>query len=253
MKILGQIGYWDESQIIGWIAHTSADTQPLELEVLIDGRVIGRCQVNVFRPDLLAQGHHGGRCGFRFVFPPDVDPAAARHARVRFGGSGLYLEASRPRQLEPWRTGDKRKFRSAFGGLWIDRYDWIDILGERHRKGEISDDVADQVMRFVRDGYIIMPGAVPAVVIDEVERDIESFWHRPPKGLLVSTTEPDNKFKMVPPNLEYRTGKTKLLDLYVFSRAARQAVGNAPTVAFLSAVFQDRPKAFQGLSFWKRV
>jgi ectoine hydroxylase-related dioxygenase (phytanoyl-CoA dioxygenase family) len=139
---------------------------------------------------------------------------------------------------------------SRFGGLWIDRYDWLDRLGEKHRRGEISDDVSVQIFRFVRDGYVVLEGAVAPALVDRVNRDIDIAWTAPPEGLSVETFEPDGQMRIVPPDILLRAGRTKMLDLYAYSDVTREAIAAPAVVAFLSAIFEDRPKAFQGLTFW---
>ncbi len=258
MGIKGQVGLWNEDAIVGWMLDPSA-TAPLELEVVIDGKVIGTAPANIYRPDVAKAMGNSGNCGFHFSFPPGVDRKSRQRARLRFAGSNLYIEpttrpAAKPEQdPAPARATTPAipgAFRSSFGGLWIDRADWMDLLAERHRRGEIGDLVADQIARFNRDGYVVLQGAVPPELVDRVNQEIDRFWREPPKGLFISTTEPDGKPKMVPPKLAYRDGKTKLLDAYVFSSSARRAVANPASLKFLNAVFGEMPKAFQGLSFW---
>ena len=76
------------------------------------------------------------------------------------------------------------------------------------------------------------------------------MWVNPPGGLLVETFEPDGIVHCTPPDASIRAGRTKMLDLYAFSRIAREAIASPRTVEFLSAVFEGQPKAFQGLTFW---
>ncbi len=260
MSFKGQIGLWNDDAIMGWIIGPDPNA-PAELEVVLDGEVIGGFLANEYRADLAKALSPDGKCGFRFSFPASIPRKARSRARLRFAGSHLFLEPSvrapaKPSEEKPAIRiieafdADPAAFKSKFGGLWIDRYDWLEILAERHRRGQISDAVADQIMRFNRDGYVILPGAVSEALVDELNEDIEKFWRAPPKGLFISTTEPDHKPKVVPPLLAYRDGKTKMLDAYVFSASARRAVANDSSLAFLKAIFEETPKAFQGLTFW---
>jgi hypothetical protein len=252
MKISGNIGRWDNAAITGWVTIDGSNAAAPQLEILIEGEVIGQCVANLFRPDVLKAGIGSGYCGFHFDFPPNVRASDTARARVRFAQSNLYLEptavTTKPNVFEGERS--QSRFRSRFGGLWIDRGDMIDVLADRHRNGLLSDEVADQIVRFVRDGYLIIPGAVQSDLIDSVNKDIEAFWEAPPHGLFISTPEIDGRTKIVRPDVRYRSGKTKLLDLWIFSRAARRAVANPFAMAFLRAIFEGRPKAFQSLTFW---
>lgn len=125
------------------------------------------------------------------------------------------------------------------------------MLALKHRRGEISEELSIALFRFVRDGYIVIEGAVSPEKIDQLNSEIELCWSKPPKGLLIETFEPDNKLKYVPPKPEYRVGKTKMLDLYAFSPVAREAISTPRVVEFLEALFEDKPNAFQALTFCK--
>jgi phytanoyl-CoA hydroxylase len=137
---------------------------------------------------------------------------------------------------------------SRFGGLWIDRRDWIDRLAEKHRRGEMSDALSELIFRFVRDGYAILPGAVPRDLVDRVNRDIERCWRAPPEAMRIEVYI-DDRCQYARPAIEHRAGTSKLLDLHAFSAAARQAIAAPRLVAFLSAIFESAPRAFQSLSF----
>jgi phytanoyl-CoA hydroxylase len=140
-------------------------------------------------------------------------------------------------------------FLSKPGGLWIDRPDWLDTLARKTWTGAFSEELAGRIFRFVRDGYVVIEQAVPAALADRLDRQIAEFWTAPPAGMLIETFRPDGRLKLIPPVLDLREG-SKLLDTYVFSGAAREAVANPPVMEFLRAIFDARPKAFQGLSFW---
>jgi Phytanoyl-CoA dioxygenase (PhyH) len=136
------------------------------------------------------------------------------------------------------------------GRLWIDEPDWLDVLARKRWSGEFSEELCGRIFRFVRDGYIIIPRAVPADLLDRLDAEIGSLWVFPPDGLLVETYEPDNRLKHAPPEPRFREGNTKLLDIFAFSAEARAAIANPPAIKFLRAIFGSRPKAMQSLSFW---
>ena len=143
-----------------------------------------------------------------------------------------------------------QQFVSRFGGLWIDRLDWIDRLAAKHRKGEINDDMSAAIFRFVRDGHILLRNAVPPPIVNALNEAIDRAWSNPPPGLMIETFEPDGEMRIIPPDIAHRQGRTKLMDFYAFSNAARRAVTSPAVVAFLSAIFEETPKAFQSLTLW---
>lgn len=140
---------------------------------------------------------------------------------------------------------------SRFGGLWIDREDASDVLSQKHAEGAISAEVREQVLMFIRDGYVVIRGAVPRAQTSLLREEISSFWEDPPTGSLVENWTPDGEQRFVLPNLSLRNGVTKVLDYHAFSRLARQTIAAPQVVAFLTAIFESRPKAFQTLTFWK--
>src|SRR6201999_1285701 len=91
---------------------------------------------------------------------------------IRLQGAPLYL---RPPAVDGDITAQPsmRETVSRFGGLWIDHHDWLDNLAAKHRRGEISDALSARIFRFVRDGYLVIEGAVPARTVAGINKDIE--------------------------------------------------------------------------------
>ena len=73
------------------------------------------------------------------------------------------------------------------GRLWIDEPNWLDVLARKRWSGEFSEELSGRIFRFVRDGYVIIPQAVPATLLDRLDADIEGLWSAPPPGLLIET------------------------------------------------------------------
>jgi phytanoyl-CoA hydroxylase len=248
MRILGSIDRCDEVLIEGWIiAEGDADTK-LGLELTLDGEIFGRCTANQFRQDLKDAQIGDGECAFSFPTPAFIPRSETKRITVRLENSNVIL----PQRIEAdssMKVGISETV-SRFGGLWIDRHDWLDRLAAMHRKGRISDELSMAIFQFVRDGYFVIKGAVSPAVVDKLNDEIGQMWKSPPNGLLVETFEPDGQMRCIPPNVTFRAGRTKLLDLYVFSRIAREAIASPKVVAFLTCIFSEQPKAFQGLTFW---
>jgi phytanoyl-CoA hydroxylase len=145
--------------------------------------------------------------------------------------------------------GESGRFRSRFGGLWIDRVDADDELVERVGSGALAPEMAAQIVAFVRDGWIILPGAVPLDLTRQIRAELDDLWATPPPGALVETYSLAGTTRYVAPSPAVRRRSHKLLDLHAHSAAARRAIAAPAVVAFLSAVFDARPKAFQSLTF----
>jgi phytanoyl-CoA hydroxylase len=248
MRIIGHVDRCAEAFIAGWITIPDADEIKLGLEFLLNGEVIGRCVADQFRQDLKDAGLGGGNCAFSFQTPAFISKREIKRIIIRLEHSNVLLPTD---DGEPHEgpAGIKETI-SKFGGLWIDRYDWLDRLALKHRKGEISDDLSSAIFRFVRDGYLVISGAVSASVVDRVNQEIDRFWNSPPAGLMVETFEPDSAMRVIPPDVAVQVGRTKMLDLYSHSGPAREAIAAPKVTEFLSAIFEDQPKAFQSLTFW---
>jgi phytanoyl-CoA hydroxylase len=142
---------------------------------------------------------------------------------------------------------------SRFGGLWIDRKDSEAMLAERQRSGMYSSALADKISTFMRDGFIILKGAVSKHDTAALRAELDAFWESPAEGALVETYEVPGAtgVQLAKPKPEYKYGTTKLLDYHAFSNRMRRAVANPQAVEFLAAIFETKPKAFQGLTFWR--
>ena len=142
---------------------------------------------------------------------------------------------------------------SRFGGLWIDRKDSENILAERRQRGLYSADLADKIANFMRDGFVILKRAVAKEETAALRSELETFWENAPNDARVETYEVPGStdVQVVKPKPEYRFGTTKLLDYHAFSDRMRRAVANPLAVEFLTAIFETKPKAFQGLTFWR--
>lgn len=102
----------------------------------------------------------------------------------------------------------------------------------------------------MRDGFVVIPGAVPRDVTALLRKEIQELWQAPPDGALVEHFR-RGRSEYVPPRLDLRAGSTKLLDLHAFSATARRAIAAPAVLELLGAVFEARPKAFQTLTFWR--
>ncbi len=249
MVLRGSIDRCDDELIEGWVVLVDLPEKKLSLEAVLGEQIIGQFVADQFRADLKEAGVGDGECAFSFAMPAFVPKSEIRNLVIRLQGAPLYLKP-------PVAGGDAtalpstRETVSRFGGMWIDRYDWLDSLAAKHRRGEISDTLSSRIFRFVRDGYLVIESAVPARTVARVNKDIERLWQKPPEGLLIETFEPDGEMRYITPDVRYRDGRTKLLDAYAFSAAAREATAAPEVAEFLTAIFDDKPQAFQGLHFW---
>ena len=135
-------------------------------------------------------------------------------------------------------------YHSAFGGLWTDRLDAERVLGEKERAGGIDPADAELLRSWMADGFVVLPSAVPADVVDAIDAEVDAIWERADASFRIEIGE--RRFALEP---ALRREPYKLLDLCARSQAALTAACAAPIQRFLRLVFEREPLLFQSLSF----
>jgi len=144
----------------------------------------------------------------------------------------------------------KPKTFSQFGGLWIDHKDADSVLARRMKRGKLSCELADRIHQFMRDGRVVFEHAVSKELTAKIKAELLDYWMHPPEGAIVENWTDGNQ-QFVRPDIMLRDGATKLLDFHAFSATARKAIAAPKVIEFLTAIFEETPKAFQTLTFWK--
>lgn len=250
INVRGAFERFDRHGLSGWITIVGATEMKPLLDIVLDGRTIGQCRAESPREDVKQSGFGDGCCEFRFDFPTELSSEEASRIRVRFTETDLYIAMPEAPPGGAREATSRATYSSRFGGLWIDRSDWIDQLARRHRLGLVSDVLAERLFRFVRDGYLVVEKAVPESVVDRIVADLEGFWANPPPTMRMETHEPDGALRVLLPDIAYRAGRTKLLDAFAYSVAVRAAISAPQVIEFLRTIFDDKPQAFQSLTFW---
>jgi hypothetical protein len=168
MRIKGHVDLCDATRVVGWVFCPEAPETKFSLSIIAGGETIGTTHAGHHRADLERAGMGDGYHAFIFDMPPLLSDEQLRDIRVQVLGSDVLLLPG-PADAQ---TGGA--FRTRFGGLWIDRTDWIDVLGDKHRRGMITDATAEQITRLVRDGFTVLRGAVPQILLDELAAQTEA-------------------------------------------------------------------------------
>lgn len=135
-------------------------------------------------------------------------------------------------------------YRSRFGGLWTDAEGGAQRCESLERDGTLDAASAARLREWMRDGYVILPQAVPLELVDAIDAAVAGAWETLDARLLVEID--GTRYPLDPA----RRGRgCKLLDLYVDTPAALDAAFQAPILDFLRLLFDDDPLLFQGLSF----
>ena len=150
------------------------------------------------------------------------------------------------RRLAAWRALRKRRpgYHSAFGGLWTDRLDAARVLEARQAAGELDAARAERLASWMRDGFVVLPGAVEPALCRAVTAEVERAWSELDPRLSV---ELGGSYHDLSPEL--RAKHFKLLDLYFHAEPARRAAFAPAVLEFLRLVFEREVLLFQSLSF----
>src|SRR5262245_8793143 len=125
MSLRAHIEVCDETRISGWAVSVDDPQAKLRLAVLHRGTRIGECVADRFRPDLKEAGIGDGACAFEFVLPLFLPKSELNHLSVLCGSTDLLAKAPAPSATT-----------SRFGGLWIDRPDYLETLERKRSRGE---------------------------------------------------------------------------------------------------------------------
>lgn len=140
---------------------------------------------------------------------------------------------------------------SDFGGFWTDKRDARQILERRVQEGQYDEQLAQDLEFWIENGYLIIEGAVSHEICDEIHADIQRCIDGELPERTVEGFKPGTPEKVqVPLSMEaLGLREAKLLDLHAVSKAARRALFNPRTAAFLKAAFERPPVSFASLTF----
>ncbi|WP_431269851.1 hypothetical protein [Dankookia sp. P2] len=165
MTIRGSIDEVTPLGAAGWV-HDDQAGEPLLVQAMINGAVIGETIADVERPDLANAGLGDGRCGFHIAFGFAIDPSQLAFVSVKpsRGDAELprtnltgFVDAFRAMRARHPGVGWTR---SIFGGLWTDRVDARRRLAGRVAIGAVAPETAAPLGRFIEAGHVLLPGAL---------------------------------------------------------------------------------------------
>jgi len=162
------------------------------------------------------------------------------HERGRYRGYLPHPLASRPRNAA--------EMRSPFGGLWIDAANAFDIVEGRRKLGVINAEEADLLARFVAEGYVVLRDAVPAALIDSVERVADAAYHGDIPALRFECHAISGEYIAWDPAMLDHPAKA--IDLHWFSDVVRDAIFHPNVLRFLHLIFERPVLASQTLTFY---
>jgi hypothetical protein len=177
VTIRGSIDHISHQGASGWAYDGRAD-QPLVVQALYDGRIIGEATAEQHRHDLAEAGFGDGSCGFAMNFYEAIDPALLPFVSIRPAGGDVELPrfaatgfADYFRNLHARHPGAGRS-RSVFGGLWTDRTDSRPLLAGRIAAGTTPADLAAPLGSLIAEGFVVLPNALAPAGLREAEQDL---------------------------------------------------------------------------------
>lgn len=171
MTIRGSIDEITPLFAAGW-AHDDRAGEPVLVQAMINGAVVGEAIADLPRPDLAAAGFGEGRCGFRIAFGPAIDPAQLAFVSVRPDRGDVELPRTNLTGfVDAFRAMRARHpgvgwTRSVYGGLWTDRVDARRRLAGRVAIGAVGPETAQPLGRFIEAGHVVLRGALGPVGLD---------------------------------------------------------------------------------------
>ncbi len=137
------------------------------------------------------------------------------------------------------------QYHSRFGGLWVDRLDAEKELSRRLAKASVSPDMGRKISKFMKDGYLILSGAVDARLADQIAGVMTKAFQEGDEQLRYQgDTDELHSFNGNTP----ARGK-RIIEAHALRADIRDAFASPAIVEFLTAIFEEPPVLSQSLMF----
>ncbi len=145
------------------------------------------------------------------------------------------------------------KYRSQFGGLWTDLNNAQEVVKGKVELGAISRREAAVLYSFILNGYAVIPGAIPARHLRNLNADLEKAWAGETPDIWVGCNEDGRSCtrRLEPEDRLHADRSVRLLDAYERIESARVVTFNRRIVEFLKLIFERPVLAHQGLVFYR--
>jgi phytanoyl-CoA hydroxylase len=176
----------------------------------------------------------------------DIETGRARDAQdhyARFGRYRGYL----PNAFAP-RPDNPAGFASHFGGFWVDQGNARDLIKGRLDLGRITEAEASLLEQWIAQGYVILPQALPADLVDRAAETLQRAYAGAIDGVLFEC-QTVGGYNPIAWHEAVQTNPAKALDLHWLSQDIRDLIFAHPIRSFLELVFDRRAMAAQSLTF----
>lgn len=174
MSIRGSVDSLDSDGAMGWVFDDSLG-EPLTVQAVINGKIIGEALAEMPRADLAAAGLGDGRCGFHISF---VDPLHADFlpfVSIKPQGGDVELPRTNLTGFSDYFRSVSSHFphagrhRSVFGGLWTDRTNAVQLLQGRVAAGATAADTTATLRALISSGFAVMNSALTPIAFGSAE------------------------------------------------------------------------------------
>ena len=141
------------------------------------------------------------------------------------------------------------RFFSQFGGMWIDCHDFSERLNMKIQSNRITENEADDIRKFEKNGYIIFQNAIPSADCDRLLNYFEASFASGNDQLIIQAPEEKGGRRRVQKGEQFK--EQRIVDVYMIENAAREILLNSKIERFLEICFEAPPMLFQSLSFVK--
>jgi phytanoyl-CoA hydroxylase len=257
-------GYLDRivsGWVCGWAWDSALPEDAVEIDVYVDGVRHTTASAELYRPDLETAGKGNGRHAFEVDLSERLRDEQEHQVSVRYARTAFDLRGSPQRvtagpgiDAAGSEVGGRGQplgttFRSRFGGLWTDLSNAANLIDGKAALGWITREEADALRRWLEDGYVILPQAVPHDLIDRLEADVEEIWEGKSATRCFVEFYEGRHLVHYPAGPRFKTQPCKLLHLYAHLDSVRRVVFAEPILRLLTLVFERPVLAFQSLYF----
>lgn len=230
----------------GWALDTKS-ASPVDVELFVDGRLVGRARADAHRDDLEREGLGDGRHGFAIEMPAALRDGRHHHMEVR-SRDGRVVAAREAVQIVPKLTPAEFDRRTP----WIDRdgAGFERELAQLRQAGAVAPETEMRVRFFREHGWLKLEQIVPHALIDKLLADVEQAWRDLPPQLVLSNAlkapAPMGEVMKVP---GFRDTSVRYLDFHNASDAAAEIMMLPAVLRFAELCFGENITAMQTLLF----
>jgi phytanoyl-CoA hydroxylase len=249
----GYIDRVENGWLFGWAWNKNLPNSPIKVDIYLNGKRALTAEASLYRPDLESLGKGNGRHGFEIAIPKTLMVGPVNQISACFSGTNETLHGG-SFVLEQRTEGSGTQpsgatFRSRFGGLWTDLSNARDVIEGKVSLGWISTEEGELLKKWLDDGFVILPQAVPHDLIDDLDADVEKIWRgTSPYRCFVEFSSMEGGV-IHPAGPEFKDKRAKVLDAYLHLESARRVIFSPGILRFISLLFERPILAFQSLYF----